>query len=94
MNSGMVEGYSDGVPLIGAYGWITMKAHELAHQLLDGPDVPAVVPTYDDQDRELHVEVRNSEMLLKLSSWYDTKSIVRRDPVVELTIADAEVVPI
>ena len=34
-----------------------MKAHDLAHQLLAGPDLPAVVPTYDEQDNEAHVEV-------------------------------------
>jgi hypothetical protein len=65
-----------------------LKAHDLGHELLDGPDVPAVVPTYDDQDREQHVEVRTTEPLPECDSWYDTNSTPRQDPAVEVTIAD------
>ena len=65
-----------------------MKAHDLAHQLLAGPDLPAVVPTYDEQDNEAHVEVRSSEPLPTPRRWYDTDSTPRRDPAVELSTAD------
>jgi hypothetical protein len=65
-----------------------MKAHDLAEQLLAGPDVPAVIPVYDDQDREQHVEVRATEPLPKTRRWYDTNSTPRQEPAIELTIAD------
>jgi hypothetical protein len=66
-----------------------MNAHDLAHLLLAGPDLPAVVPTYDDQDRELYVEVRATESLPEDDCWYDTNSTLRRDPAVELCTAEA-----
>ena len=65
-----------------------MKAHDLARRLLAGPDVPAVVPIYDDQDREQPVEVRTAEPLPRPIRWYDTHSTPRHEPAVELTIAD------
>jgi hypothetical protein len=67
-----------------------VKAHDLAHQLLEGADVPAVVPTYDDDDHEEHVEVRTSEPLPESDRWYDTTSSARHDPAIKLSTVDED----
>jgi hypothetical protein len=65
-----------------------VKAHDLARQLLAGPDNPTVVPTYDDQDHEQHVEVTSIDPLPARRRWYDTDSARRQDPAVKLNTAD------
>ena len=65
-----------------------MKTHQLGRLLIDGPDVPAVVPTYDDQDRELRVEVRSAQPLPPSDIWLDAEGTPQPGPTVEIIIAD------
>jgi hypothetical protein len=67
-----------------------MKAHDLAYELLAGPDVTAVVPTYDEDDHERHVEVTASELLPEVhNGWFDTNSALSDEPAVEISTAAA-----
>jgi hypothetical protein len=65
-----------------------VKTHDLAQQLLEGPDVHAVVPTYDENDAEQYVEVRNAEALIESGRWYDIDSSPRDDPAVAIATSD------
>ena len=67
---------------------IRMNTHELADQLLTGPDVPAVVPAYDDEDEEQHVEVTTSEPLPEGDRWFDSSGFPHDDPAVAIRTSD------
>jgi len=62
-----------------------MRAHELARQLLAGPDLPVVIATYDDRDELQHHEAVKCSEIPEHYRWYDSSSFPRHESAVALS---------
>ena len=62
-----------------------MKAHELARQLMAGPDVPVVILSYDDEDHRVANEAVTCNEYPSHHRWYDSNKFHRHETAIALS---------